>query len=566
MIRSISKICLSLCFAQLLLSPSTHLTAVWTTPEAISTPGTNVAFVGEGSLDLNDLNNAVVVWTGGSGPTFGLILGSSYTFNVGWTDPVPISSAALTPFGGRIFTGVGDPQVTLNEANQALAVWEAEEFYLPEQVGVQGVYSSTRSAEGTWAAQERISARNVTDVHFQATDPRGAINDSGFCFAVWKEIRRDSGIPPNLSYIMGNFKQIGGSWGTPFQIAGPFSQSFTELTPDCAMNNNNDIVVVWMQDQAGNNTTNVATYDGTTNTWSLPLSLPPLFNLNQSQSSLPHTAIDPSGNAVVTWLYETSEVNQIYAASFTKASGWGPSILLAETTPINPFRAPYVVMDPFGKATVIWDRFSDAISADEVFSSFLPLGGTWSSPQLIASPGRFVTFQILTPADNDPAGNVIAIYEENNFLLSIANFNGLGWQPPEFITGFQNGRINRNIQYGSCGFAIAQWEARDEDNFNRIWVSLNFDLFNTTSQNFTGRQCCERFATQKACFNELTWTVNECVSTYLLFRNGVLIATIPREQAGFFREIACTHPTVYTLIAVSSISSTQSPPVTVTLP
>jgi hypothetical protein len=151
--------------------------------------------------------------------------------------------------------------------------------------------------------------------------------------------------------------------------------------------------------------------------------------------------------------------------------------------------------------------------------------------------------------------------------MSIANFNGIGWQSPEFIFGDQNSRTDNNIQYGSCGFAIAQWLARDgnDNNRNKVWVSLNYDLFSATPQDFAGTQCCERFVTQKVCFNELTWTTSPCVSNYLLYRNGVLIATIPSSEPGFFREVSCG-PVVYTLIAVSSISSTQSAPVTVTLP
>jgi len=551
------------CITALILLPCAQLSATWTTPQAISGP--DVEFVSGDSLDVNNSNNAIAVWN--EPPGFAAdVYASFYTFGVGWSAPELISSTALTPFGGRVFISIGDPNVTMNESNQALVVFEGSEFVLPEQENIDGVFAVTRSANGAWSQQERVSARNLSNF-FRATDIRGVINDAGLCFGVWKEMRRDNNTPPTYSYIMGNFKQIGGGWGTPFQIAGPFSLSFTELTPSAAMNNNGDIVVVWLQDLAGNNTTNVATYDGTTNTWSLPLALPPLFESGlASQNNLPYAAIDPNGNAVVTWPYRNDDVFRIYAASFTKATGWGASIILDEVSPLDgEVSNPFVVMDPFGTATVVWDRL---VSESQVFSSVLPLGGTWSTPVAIAPvSSEFDTTKTLTPADNDSNGNVIVIYNQavnsGYSLMSIANYKGLGWQAPEFITGFDREQ-NENIKYGSCGFAVSQWTERDENNDVRVFVSLNFNLA-TPPQDFSGKQCCEKFLTQRVCFNELTWTVSECFSSYILYRNGVLIATIPSAQAGFFRDVACG-PAVYTLIGVSSISSTQSPPVTVTLP
>jgi len=551
------------CITALILVPCAQLSATWTTPEIISDPAVRVSPLGEPSLALNNSNNAVVIWVGPPGSQVGVVRASSYTFNVGWSDPVVISSTAKTPFGGSVFSIVGDPQVSINEANQALAVWEASEFVLPEQENVDGVFSSTRAANGTWAPQEMISARDLSNF-FKASDVRGCINDSGRCFAVWTEIRGG----PTATYIMGNFKQIGGGWGTPFQISLAGTQLFAELTPSAAMNNNGDIVVTWMESTSDNHVW-VATYNGTTNTWSVPIILPsPPVNENQDPDSMPFAAIDPAGNAVVTWKYETDAFERIYANSFTKAIGWGPSIILDETSE-DSFSGQFVVMDPFGKATVIWNRFIVALSLDKMYSSFLPLGGTWSPAEQIQTPGdaEFSTFQILTPANEDPVGNVLAIFEDtdNDIVSSVVNYNGLGWQTPEVIFGPQEDRSVLNIQYGSCGFAIAEWRALDDNDFLQVFASLNFDLFAPSSPNFTGKQCCERFVTQKVCFNELTWTVNDCVSVYLLYRNGVLIATIPRAEAGFFREVSCG-PAVYTLIAVSSISSARSAPATVTLP
>lgn len=498
---------------------------------------------------VNIHNDAIAVWTtipNDLDIIFGVITASSYTFGSGWSTPVFIS-----PFSGTGFEAVGDPAVALNNNGYAVAIYEAED----STTTVKGIFSATRSATGLWSGVQRVTNHEVQSTEF---DPEGtfvSINDTGLAVATWGEFRADSS-----THIMANFLPMGGSWGTPVSLFTPTAW-ITDDAPISAMNQNGDIVVVWRQ---GNGEQVAAsTFNPNTNAWTsivLDTSIVP------NGATLPRVGIDSNGNAVAIWArtigtFPSDLIFEVVASSFINGV-WGPVVVVA-TIPGLPL-TPDVVVDPFGNATGVWS------TADQTFASSLPFGGSWSAPTLIGN-GFLNTFLIDRPIAVDNIGDVIVmITQDDNNLQSIAKPMGGDWLEPLNITNPGEQKVN-NIGLGPCGFALALWLKNDQPPSaanNEVQAADNFAVFDVPPvSNFSGVSVKDKFATQVVRYNILTWSVdNPCIAEFLLFSNGVLIATIPASEAGSFTVPKCTKgSTTFTIIPVN-VNGIQGPPTTIVVP
>lgn len=581
MIEHISKMRRALfgCFLLLSLIASLPLTAAWTQPPTlVSEPGVSVQFENGPCLDVNASNNGVATWVANDPAN---AYASSYTFGIGWSPFQILNSLALDSEGDRVFQNIANTQVSLNENNFAAAVWQGTET-LDDEVGstFPAIFSATRSPNGVWAPQQRVSAVNLSD-GFDAEQPSGALNDAGKFVAVWWELRLDDGTN-DFIYVMTNTQQVGGGWGTPEQIAGPFFNFPSDfLVPNVQINSRGDVIAVYKRfTDTGVAAIEASTFSAATNSWSPPFSLDTTgVNVDDFDQNLPRAAIDDNGNAVAVWTWLSGNVSRTYAASFTPGLGWGPSIILHEVTDAQTFEAS-VVIDRFGRATAVWDVENENDNTDLLYSSSLPLGGTWSLPVIISPfPVSFTDgHTVQRSVSVDLNGNVIVIFENNddingtNNLYSVANFVGFGWQVPELITSsatFEDSfdTFNLNIGYGSCGFAISLWQGSFGESDSLVYASTNF--VQPPPCLFTGTQCREKFAMQSFCANRLTWGSCNfgCILFYHLYRNGVLIATIPANGPHTFNDpVDCKGPSVvYTLTAVN-IFGVESPPAVLVLP
>ncbi|MBA2726704.1 MAG: hypothetical protein H0U49_00825 [Parachlamydiaceae bacterium] len=553
-------------FMQLVLIPFPFLMAQWQPPVFISQAGEDIQFVGGVTLDVNSSNNGVTVWGAPSG-LHADIKASSYIFGSGWTNPVIISSTALNQFGKPIYVVQGDPQVSLNEANYAVAVWEGSEFLEDIEENIQGVFSSTSTTPGIWSPVQRISARNLGTDFFPA-NPSADVNDAGLALVAWVEERSDVGDDIKF-YIMTSFLELGGTWTTPFQISAPFLDSDKEFTPDVAINSRGDAVVVWKNRVQPFYTVTAATYNAATATWSPPITLDPGLNENLTFHDLPKAGIDENGNAVAVWNWQNDTIYKVFASSFTPGLGWSPATILQQTT--NLLGDANVVMDRFGNSTAIWDFFDIPTLSNQVYSSSLPLGGTWSSPVIIStnSGDNFLSVSLVqVPISVDLDGNVIVTYiNDGDTVRSVSRLVNGGWQNSEIVTrAIRPGLLN--IGLGSCGFAIDVWQADDLSGTYRVEGAVRFGP-SLPPCDFTGYRCFKCKKSKKVCFNRLKWGTcdSNCVLFYHLYRNGVLIATIPFGGSTHFNDLIChrKRSVTYTLTSVN-LFGIESAPVTVTLP
>lgn len=500
----------------LCLFTQTSLQGAWEPPEFVSDTSEPISTVDGPVLSVNPSGNAIAVWRL-PGINTSLVKSSFYTRGGSWSPPVIISSLALNIFDKPIYVSQGDPDIFMNASNYAVAVWEASEFLEDIEENAQVVVSAT-SINGVWSPVQRISSIAPADLEADIfpENPVVAVNDSGLAVVAYKQSIEIDSVPTGL--VMASFLPFGGTWSTPVQIS---SEEIVQIehAPDIAMDPNGNVVVVWRREYQGGYGVEAATFDSVGGTWSGPVTLNGVTNFIEP---FPKTAIDYNGNAVAIWTRDGgSSLREVVVAYFTYGVGWGTPIVLFESDELT--KDAYVVLDPAGNATATWE------SGGQIYSSRLPLGGSWRTPRVISegTENYIDTGFVQHPLAVDLDGNAIAIWGNNDgFLKSGSYFFGFGWQPPENIFNPASD-THMNIGLASCGFAVALWTGTFDTN-PVVQAAVNFNLF--TPVNFRGKRCCDHFVHQKRCLNILKWDpFPDCILFYRLYRDGELIEIFSSE-------------------------------------
>lgn len=498
-----------------------QLNANWQPVVTVSSSGEDVFTPDGPDLYVNELGNAVSVWT--QSDLNNIIRASSYDRATNtWSTPVNISSTEINPStGNQYYSQQADPDVALNDSGYAVAVWEGY-YYLqegPTFIGDFGVIiSATRDANGVWSNVQIVNDIDPT-ADIIAKDGSVALNNNGLAVAVWTQTNEDT----LISATFASFLPQGGSWSTPVQISDNEAGGRPEGGPHVAINNNGDVVVVWKQYYSGLAYGVVAaTYDASSNTWSGPVQLNPSAKIEY----LPEVAIDPNGNAVAIWVrYDNlvDPLSDVVASYFTKGSGWGASTVLYRS--LLGSNEAFVVLDRFGNATAVFDATDNNY---QVYSSNRPFNGTWTMPTQISTGGGNVLYSQnmqKSLAVND-TGDVIAIWyggetEPEYQLISAARLYGQNWQTPESIS-FEIDANATNIGLASCGFAVAMWMDNSQE-LNTVEAAINGNIL--IPSGIEGKRCCEKFVTQKRCTNILYFPPNPCIIAYRIYRDNELIGT-----------------------------------------
>lgn len=531
---------------------------------------TRVGFGPTGAqLDVNVQNQGVVVFSADSllpnqsGPRFTTIYSAAYTFGSGWSLPVRISSIEeiIFPPARPKYFSQGDPVIAMNNSGYCVAAWEGNLNTLPDGITFDVIITNVRSSDGTWSTVE-IASELSQDVDVE--NPFVAVNDAGLAVMVWYQFDNNLG-----STTMASFLPFGGAWTTPFELDNYGFQDFQQKTPRVSIDPNGNAVASW---EIGGNIPSreihAATYNASTGLWTVVV-------LDSSPVNFTYTynAIDPNGNAVVTWTKSVpGDLFQVMSSFFTFGSGWSaPVAVSAANLSSNDAN---VTIDPSGNATATWGNLfvEDNVQIQEVYASRKPFGGNWSPPQRISLPG------IESNVDNGLVSRTIDVDNEGNVitLLSIGDQDGLqsafystetGWQLPLSI----DAPFSRygNIGLGSCGFALSEWYDNSAgEELNRVKAADNFAAgILQAPTNLSVQSCCDKFATQKRCYNVLSWdNLTTCISLYRIYRNDVLIAEIPAGQNTTFEDPICGKkaPTVYSLTYVN-IYGIESPSISVTV-
>jgi hypothetical protein len=273
-----------------------------------------------------------------------------------WSSPTTLSSAGVDG---------SDPQIVVDASGNAVALW------------VENGAVKASAYRGEWGAPTTLAASG-------ASNPRVGIDGSGNVVAVWLE----------GGYVKTASLPAAESWSSVTVLSDTGAAS-----PQIAVDAAGNAVAVWIQQFVK---ASIRLVGGE---WSLAETLYPTLT-----ADCPRIAIGASGKAIAVW-HDVSP-NAMYAVSRQLAEGdWGDRILLSDVT-YNTTRSA-VAIDPSGNAIVTWLSYTGASnSATNVMPQAVEFNsGAWSAPfDLTTAGGVGDLTNLFTCVAFDSVGNAIALW------------------------------------------------------------------------------------------------------------------------------------------------------------
>lgn len=328
------------CFA-LLLASALAAAATWIPPVDLGTPSEFSPWEPRPEIAMSGGGGGVAIWPQLEG--LGSLEAASMSLMGTWGSPVEL---AANEWGQR-----EKPQLAMNEAGEAVAVWE--------QFEQATVVAKVRTPLGEWGPPESLSPEGSL-----FTEPDVAVGPAGEAVAVWCEAPR---FGSNREYrIESSFRPAGGHWEPAVTLSDPEHASYN---PQVAIAPAGQIVAAWdgYLDEPHNT---VQVSEGQGGLWSAPKAVSGSRN-----SAFPKVEVSNAGAAVV-W---QGEGGWIEAASRAAGGAWGSPVELSGPESFEP----EIGADSDGTAVAIWSSFYGK-EGDYVESSTLSVGANWSEPTAIS--------------------------------------------------------------------------------------------------------------------------------------------------------------------------------------
>jgi hypothetical protein len=330
------------CFA-LPLAP-TFAAAAWIPPVDLSTPSEFSAWEPHPEIAISGAGGGVAIWPQLQG--LGSLEAANMSLTGTWGPPVKL---APNEWGQR-----EKPQLAMNEAGEAVAVWE----HFGEQATV---VAKVRTPSGEWGPLEPVSPEGSP-----FTEPDIAVGPAGEAVAVWCQIPR---FGSNSEYrIESSFRPAGGHWEPAVTLSNPEHESYS---PQVAIAPTGQIVATWYGFLESSEThATVQVSEGQGGQWSAPQAVS-----GSLDSVYPEVEVSSAGAAVV-WQSEGGWIEGVRRAP---GGEWGYPVELSGPESFGP----EIGADSDGTAVAIWSSFYGK-EGDYVESSTLSAGGNWSEPTAIS--------------------------------------------------------------------------------------------------------------------------------------------------------------------------------------
>ena len=341
-----------------------------------------------------------------------------------------------------------NPAIAVDPNGNVVAVWLEN--------GV--VKSNSTNVNSSWSAT--ISTLSGSG----ASAPLVQIDQNGTATAIWVEngTIKSSSLPLN------------GSWSSAVAISGASSSS-----PGLAIDSSGNLVAVWVEGGVVQSATQP--FGGS---WSVTPD-----TLSGSGSSSPQIAIGNDGTVIAVWQGLVSSTPCIYAASKTISGSWSATSILSSSG-INSCN-PQIAIDPHGNALSIWytyDLSGSIYSNVAVQSSSLPVGGSWSTPVILAGAG------IRNPADlplcvvAGPNGCYAAVwtasFDESTFAYEWSVFSEGSWSPSIPLINNNELAYNLDMSGNSNGNIFVIWMSYDSGTSSLIVQGALNDITSTSKMFF----------------------------------------------------------------------------------
>lgn len=474
----------------------------WSSPQDLSTAGQNSSVP---TVAISSNGKVVTAWV-----CQAKIQASDSTFPGAWSTPTTLQS----PLKESAFR----PIIKINSSDHALLTWGGSFIDSPEG----GAFTSSLFWGTAWS--EPISIW-IAATYFS---PDIAINDSDQCVSL-------------LEYIYGHTAVLSSKWYWGGGWSQPTALSLNDREAaqgKLALNNSGAIVAVWQQKDGTDNIIygQSSSYHGF---W--PVSYPTngaALSARGQNAKNPAIALNDSFQAIAVWVRSNGIHDIIQAATFTIGFKWSsPSDLSA---PFQSAAAPQIAINDSGQAVAVWSR-SNGLNTI-IQASTLTYGGSWSAPIDLSATGEDASSPQL--AINN-AGQVVVVWKRSNGLNTIiqattCNF-GQSWSTPVDLSELGQNATSPQVALNSLGQAAVVWSR--SNGLNTIIQASTTSLPPLPPVNLSGLQKGYSGHGWTKHYNRILWNASpsENVTHYKLYRNGTLIATIPKTEPFRYEDLDQPH-------------------------
>jgi hypothetical protein len=149
----------------------------------------------------------------------------------------------------------------------------------------------------------------------------------------------------------------------------------------------------------------------------------------------------------------------VLARRFTVGTGWGPTTLLMIPSIIEEGISPQLAMDPQGNAFVVWQQFDGR--AYGIWAARFSKASGWERLDIINSPNLGDSLE--PKIGFDAAGNAVAVWRRidlglNSVIVRASYYDArTGWGRDETISTGRGVAETLELAVSPSGFATAIW-------------------------------------------------------------------------------------------------------------
>lgn len=349
-------------------------------PQTLSEAGQGVNGL---DLAVNPSGVAVVVWSRSDG-TKVRIQAATRQPGATFGPPETISAAGQSAHG---------PSVAVDASGRAVVAWYRQD-------GTSGsccsrVQTARQGPGGSFEAPRTLSAAGQS-----AFSPQVAQDEAGNVLVVWHRADASGGCCLRVQAIARAADDDFGS-GQLVQTLSEPGQNASR--PRIAVAPDGEATVVWTRNDGANLRVQAAARSAAAAAGT-PGFLPPVdLSAAGEEAMSPHAAIDPGGNAVAVWTRHDGVVDRVQAAARPRGGSFGPPQTISAAG--SESSQPHVALGPEGEALAVWQ--TEGGTSSRIQAAIRPPGGGFGPDESISAANQSASGPRVV---RDSAGNAAAVW------------------------------------------------------------------------------------------------------------------------------------------------------------
>ena len=329
-------------------------------------------------IAMDSTGNAFAVWQQHDG-THTNIWANRYTEVSGWGVAQKIEL--------EDFRRAYNPQVAVDSAGNALAVWE-----LQFNDRRSDIWSNRYTVGSGWGTAQKIEFEDVGS----SDNPRIDMDSAGNALVVWEQYD----VPTTDYKIWANRYTLRGGWGLSqtIQTVGSRNASNVQIAMDPLGNG----FAIWTHSNTSGSNIWVNRYTAGSG-WGAVEKMQGV-DITGGVGS-PQIVMDASGNAFAAWPQYNGRVDDIWAKHYAIGTGWGAAQKI-DTEDLGDARFPQLALDPLGNAFAVWYQHDG--SRYNIWANYYTAGRNWGIAEKLETEnfGDATNPQIAM----DDLGNALAVW------------------------------------------------------------------------------------------------------------------------------------------------------------